>query len=73
MSANSAQINARPVWLIIGLSIAPAIGLGICRFAYALVLPGMRDSLDWSELPVERALARPHLLILPTNGRHLEF
>jgi predicted MFS family arabinose efflux permease len=48
MSANSAQIYARPAWLIIVLSIAPAIGLGICRFAYALVLPDMRDSLDWS-------------------------
>ena len=33
---------------IIVLSIAPAIGLGICRFAYALVLPDMRDSLGWS-------------------------
>ena len=48
MSANSAQIYARPAWLIIVLSVAPAIGLGICRFAYALVLPDMRDSLDWS-------------------------
>jgi predicted MFS family arabinose efflux permease len=48
MSANSAQIYPRPAWLIIVLSIAPAIGLGICRFAYALVLPDMRDSLDWS-------------------------
>jgi len=44
MSANSAQAH----WLIIVLSIAPAIGLGICRFAYALVLPDMRDSLGWS-------------------------
>jgi len=65
-----------PAWLIIVLSIAPAIGLGIWRFAYALVLPDMRDSLDWSytsEVPVEHALARPQLLVLPTNGRHLEF
>ncbi len=48
MSANSAQPYAHPAWLIIVLSIAPAIGLGICRFAYALVLPDMRDSLGWS-------------------------
>lgn len=48
MSANSAQPYAHPAWLIIVLSIAPAIGLGICRFAYGLVLPDMRDSLGWS-------------------------
>jgi predicted MFS family arabinose efflux permease len=30
------------------LAIAPTIGIGICRFAYALVLPDMRDSLGWS-------------------------
>ncbi len=27
----------RPAWLIIVLAIAPAIGLGICRFGYAVV------------------------------------
>lgn len=30
------------------LAIAPAIGLGIARFAYALVLPEMQSALDWS-------------------------
>jgi len=34
--------------LILILSLAPTIGLGIGRFAYALVLPDMRDSLAWS-------------------------
>src|SRR4051812_31204367 len=34
--------------LILILSLAPTIGLGIGRFAYALVLPDMRDSLNWS-------------------------
>src|SRR5204862_2691103 len=34
--------------LILILSLAPTIGLGIGRFAYALVLPDMRDSLGWS-------------------------
>src|SRR5206468_12255432 len=48
MSASSSQAHANPAKLIIVLSIAPAIGLGICRFAYALVLPDMRDSLGWS-------------------------
>jgi len=33
---------------ILMLALAPAIGLGIGRFAYSLVLPDMRDSLHWS-------------------------
>src|SRR4051794_10311891 len=37
-----------PAWLILVLSLAPTIGLGIGRFAYSLVLPDMRDSLGWS-------------------------
>lgn len=39
---------AHPAWLILILSLAPTIGLGIGRFAYSLVLPDMRDSLGWS-------------------------
>lgn len=34
--------------LLLILSLAPTIGLGIGRFAYSLVLPDMRDSLGWS-------------------------
>jgi predicted MFS family arabinose efflux permease len=34
--------------LILMLSLSPAIGLGVGRFAYSLVLPDMRDSLHWS-------------------------
>ena len=34
--------------LILILSLAPTVGLGIGRFAYSLLLPDMRDSLDWS-------------------------
>jgi predicted MFS family arabinose efflux permease len=37
-----------PARLILILSLAPVIGLGIGRFAYSLVLPDMRDSLGWS-------------------------
>jgi predicted MFS family arabinose efflux permease len=37
-----------PLWLILILSLAPAIGLGVGRFAYSLVLPDMRDTLHWS-------------------------
>jgi predicted MFS family arabinose efflux permease len=39
---------AHPVRLILILSLAPTVGLGIGRFAYALVLPDMRDALGWS-------------------------
>src|SRR6267154_724431 len=39
---------AHPARLILILSLAPIIGLGIGRFAYSLVLPDMRDSLVWS-------------------------
>jgi predicted MFS family arabinose efflux permease len=39
---------ARPARLILILSLAPTIGLGIGRFAYSLVLPDMRDALGWS-------------------------
>ena len=39
---------AHPARLILVLSLAPTIGLGIGRFAYALVLPDMRDSLNWT-------------------------
>ena len=38
----------RPARLILILSLAPTVGLGIGRFAYALVLPDMRDTLGWS-------------------------
>jgi predicted MFS family arabinose efflux permease len=34
--------------MILIISLAAAIGLGIGRFAYSLVLPDMRDSLGWS-------------------------
>jgi len=30
------------------LALAPAIGVGIARFAYSLLLPDMRASLGWS-------------------------
>jgi predicted MFS family arabinose efflux permease len=42
------QAYAHPARLILILSLAPTVGLGIGRFAYALVLPDMRDSLGWS-------------------------
>jgi len=39
---------AQMVRLLLILSLAPTIGLGIGRFVYSLVLPDMRDSLGWS-------------------------
>jgi predicted MFS family arabinose efflux permease len=41
-------LYAHPARLILILSLAPTVGLGIGRFAYALVLPDMRDALAWS-------------------------
>jgi len=47
-----AQHGDRALWrdgaTIVILALAPAIGIGIARFAYSLVLPDMRASLDWS-------------------------
>ncbi len=38
----------RDVAVVAALALAPAIGLGIARFSYALVLPDMRADLHWS-------------------------
>jgi predicted MFS family arabinose efflux permease len=46
-SEPSRQTND-PARLILTLSLASTIGLGIARFAYSLVLPDMRDTLLWS-------------------------
>jgi MFS family permease len=45
---NRTTSYAHPAPLILILSLAPTVCLGIGRFAYALVLPDMRDSLGWS-------------------------
>jgi predicted MFS family arabinose efflux permease len=37
-----------PARLALTLAISPIVSIGIGRFAYALVLPDMRDSLHWS-------------------------
>ncbi len=36
------------VWIMLALSLGPAVTLGLVRFAYALLLPAMRDDLGWS-------------------------
>lgn len=47
-SPDPSLLRRNPALLILILSLAPAIGLGIGRFVYSLVLPDMRDSLQWS-------------------------
>lgn len=38
----------RVVWVALALSLGPAVTLGLVRFAYALLLPAMREDLSWS-------------------------
>jgi cyanate permease len=38
----------RDAAIIVILALAPAIGVGIARFSYSLLLPDMRASLGWS-------------------------
>ena len=47
-TSQSVPTAVRPALTNLTLSLGPIIGLGIGRFAYALVLPDMRDSLHWS-------------------------
>lgn len=48
MHAPDRPPDAHPARLILTLSLAATVGLGIGRFAYALVLPDMREDLGWS-------------------------
>lgn len=45
---DSPSPNPHLARLILTLSLAATVGLGIGRFAYALVLPDMREDLGWS-------------------------
>jgi len=49
-SSSSAKAAAplRLLWLAVALSMGAAVSLGITRFAYALLLPPMREDLGWS-------------------------
>jgi len=44
----SSASRARLLWLALVLSLGAAVSLGITRFAYALLLPPMREDLGWS-------------------------
>jgi len=48
MGAGGTRDLWRDAATIVVLALAPAAGVGIARFAYALVLPDMRASLGWS-------------------------
>ena len=43
-----ATSNAELIRFVVLIAMAPAIGLGIARFAYALLLPEMKLSLGWT-------------------------
>ena len=48
MKTPNSIASSSPARTVLILSLAPAIGLGIGRFAYSLVLPDMHEALHWS-------------------------
>lgn len=46
--APSSALLRNGLWLAVALSMGAAVSLGITRFAYALLLPPMREDLSWS-------------------------
>ena len=43
------SLPLRPLfWLALALSVGAAVSLGVTRFAYGLLLPGMRTDLEWT-------------------------
>ena len=42
------QVKPAGLTIVCGLAMGPAVGLGLARFAYALLLPSMRLDLGWS-------------------------
>jgi predicted MFS family arabinose efflux permease len=46
VAARSAEVTH--LGIVAGLAMGPAVGLGLGRFAYALLLPAMRAELGWS-------------------------
>ncbi|WP_194720498.1 YbfB/YjiJ family MFS transporter [Noviherbaspirillum malthae] len=50
MTARPGLAERSPLLAALGISLGAAISLGLSRFSYALLLPPMRDDLDWSYL-----------------------
>lgn len=42
------EVRATHLGVVVGLAMGPAVGLGLGRFAYALLLPAMRLDLGWT-------------------------
>jgi predicted MFS family arabinose efflux permease len=40
--------SGAPLWVALGLAVGPLVAIGLARFAYALLLPGMWADLTWS-------------------------
>ncbi len=40
--------STMPLWVVLALAAGPMVSLGFARFAYALMLPAMTQSLHWS-------------------------
>ena len=47
----AAAVKATHLGIVAGLAMGPAVGLGLGRFAYALLLPAMRADLGWNYAP----------------------
>jgi len=48
MDARATSANRVSLWPAFGLGLAVAVGNGLARFSYALLLPAMRDDLGWN-------------------------
>ncbi len=49
MSINATVIcSNRSLWPALGLGLGVAVSVGLARFAYALILPAMRENLNWN-------------------------
>ena len=47
-SGSLASTHPTSLWVVAGLAMAPAVAVGLARFAYALLLPPMRADLGWT-------------------------
>jgi Uncharacterised MFS-type transporter YbfB len=65
------QAHQTSLWVVAGLAMAPAVALGLARFAYALLLPAMRADLGWSYANAGAMnTARPRVICLaPSRWR----